>query len=59
MLQCFQGGVTLKFEINFVFDEESKSFWYQDLDSLLDDLKYDLFEFVRKAKFVTIRRCNL
>lgn len=49
----------MKFEINFIFEDGSKSFWYHDLDSLMDDLKYDLFEFVRKSKFVTIRRLDV
>lgn len=46
------------FEINFVFEDGSKIFWYRDLNSLMDDLKYDLFEYVRKAKFTTIRRLS-
>ena len=43
-------------EINFLFDDGSKSFLYYDLDSLLNDLKFDLFEYVRSSRFTTIRR---
>ena len=44
------------YEINFVFDSGSKSFMYSDLDDLFYDLKYDLFEFVKRSRFTTIRK---
>lgn len=43
-----------KWEVNFVYENGSESILYYDLDSLLEDLKYDLLERVRKSKFTTI-----
>lgn len=57
MLHLKYGGVTMKYELVLVSEEGiTKSFWYTDLDSLLFDIKYDLFDIVIKSKYCYIKR---
>ena len=43
-----------KWEVYFVYENGSESILYYDLDSLLEDLRYDLLERVRKSLFTAI-----